>query len=67
MATSTVSTERPKPPGRSRLVITRGDDEAVHIGDDVTVRVRMVRGKARLTIDAPRHITILRDELEMHV
>lgn len=53
-----------KRPGYSRLVITRGNGESVVIGD-ATITVRMVRGQARLTIDAPRTTKILRSELEI--
>lgn len=46
------------------LVLTRRRGEAIQIGSDVTVRlVRIGPGKARLGIDAPREIRILRAEL----
>ena len=54
---------KPTAPGNSRLVITRRHGEAVHIGD-ATVTVRIIRGEARLTIEAPRKMKILRTELE---
>ena len=63
MPPSTIGLSRD--PSRSRLVITRRHGQAVHIGD-TTVTVRIVRGEARLTIEADRHVKILRDELEPH-
>lgn len=49
-------------PGNSRLVITRKHGEAVHIGDSL-VTVRIIRGEARLSIEAPREMHIVRSEL----
>lgn len=47
------------------LVITRREDEKVWIGDDIFVMVvRSENGQARLGIEAPRHILILRDEIK---
>ena len=55
-----------KAPGRTRLVITRKHGEAVHIGDNVTVHVRLdhEQDRVKLTIDAPPEVHILRDELK---
>lgn len=53
----------PVAPGNSRLVITRRHGQAVRIGDAL-VTVRIVRGEARLSIEAPRDTKILRTELE---
>lgn len=46
------------------LVLTRKLEEAVQIGDDITVKVIEVRGdQVRLGITAPRHIPVLRQEI----
>jgi len=46
------------------LVITRKAGEAFYIGSDVCVTVEDIRGdKIRISINAPREITILRKEL----
>lgn len=53
------------------LVLTRREDESVVItaGDDqVTVRVASIRGnRTRLKIDAPRHVTIHRLEVQQAI
>ncbi|WP_017430811.1 carbon storage regulator [Vreelandella jeotgali] len=50
-------------PGMSRLAITRTHNEIVHIGDDVSIQVNIVKGQPRLVIRAPRDVRIVRDEL----
>jgi carbon storage regulator len=46
------------------LVLSRKPMERIHIGDNVVVTVLEVRGnKARIGIDAPKHIHVLRSEL----
>ena len=46
------------------LVLTRKVGERINIGDDIIVSVIEVdRGSVRLGIDAPRKITILRQEV----
>ncbi len=46
------------------LILQRKQDEAVLIGDDIRVVVlRSDPGGARLGIEAPAHITILREEI----
>ncbi|TVR47983.1 MAG: carbon storage regulator [Planctomycetota bacterium] len=47
------------------LVLTRKVDEAIHIGNDVVVRVLGVEknGQVKLGISAPRQLRILREEL----
>ena len=46
------------------LVLTRKVGEQIHIGDDIKVSIIEIdRGSIRLGIDAPRHITILRQEV----
>ena len=46
------------------LVLTRGKQDAIVLGDDIIVTVLDIRGdKVRLGIEAPRHMTILRKEI----
>ena len=47
------------------LVLSRRQDEAIHIGPDVVVRVLGVdkNGVVKLGISAPRRMRILREEL----
>ncbi|NYE36163.1 carbon storage regulator [Nocardioides cavernae] len=46
------------------LVVSRRQGESVVIGDDITVSVLEVRGDVvRIGIDAPRSISVHRDEL----
>ena len=46
------------------LVLTRKVGEQIKIGDEIVVSVVEVdRGSVRLGIDAPRHISILRQEV----
>jgi carbon storage regulator len=46
------------------LVLTRKKDEKIRIADDVTVMVIEVRGdKVRLGIDAPREVSVHREEV----
>jgi len=53
-----------KRPGNSRLVITRSDERVFHIGDDISIHVTTNQwGRTKLTIDAPRDLAIMRDEL----
>jgi len=50
--------------GGQMLVLTRKVRERINIGDDITISVIEVdRGSVRLGIDAPRNITILRQEV----
>lgn len=43
------------------LVLSRKESEAITIGDEITVRLITSRtGKARIGIDAPRHLRINR-------
>lgn len=47
------------------LVLTRRFNEAVFIGEDIKVTLlRGQNGQIRLGIDAPKNITILREELQ---
>jgi len=46
------------------LVLSRGKGESILIGDDVVVTVIEIRGdKVRLGIDAPRDVTVHRQEI----
>lgn len=46
------------------LILTRRTGEAVHIGEDIVVRVLGVNGgQVRLGFDAPKSINVVRDEL----
>ena len=45
------------------LVLTRFENEAIVIGDDITVRVVSIdRGKVRLGVIVPREVKVLREE-----
>lgn len=46
------------------LILTRHIDETLMIGDDVTVKVLSVRGnQVRLGIDAPKDVSVHREEI----
>lgn len=46
------------------LVLSRKPDERILIGDDVKITViRIGPNSVRIGIDAPKHLTILREEL----
>ena len=50
------------------LVLSRQRDEAVKIGDNVTVRVVDIRGdKVRLGFDAPDDVKIHREEVWLRI
>ncbi len=50
------------------LVLSRKPMECIHIGDSVVVTVLEIRGnKARIGIDAPKEIHVLRSELRDQV
>ena len=45
------------------LTLTRKEGEAIHIGEDVIIRISSVRGKSvRISIEAPHDWKIQRDE-----
>jgi len=47
------------------LVLTRKLDEAIQIGDDIKITVLRVKGNTvRIGIEAPKHVRVIRDELE---
>jgi carbon storage regulator len=46
------------------LVLSRKVGERIHVGDDVVLEIRRIAGnRVTLALDAPRHIRILRGEL----
>ena len=46
------------------LVLSRKQDEKIIIGDSITLMVIEIRGdKVRLGIDAPRDVTVHREEI----
>lgn len=47
------------------LLLTRRVGEAIHIGDDIIVRVSSVNGtQVRIGVEAPDDMDILRDEIK---
>jgi len=50
------------------LVLSRKPGETIHIGDEIVVTLVEITGKlARIGIDAPRHITVLRAEVKRQI
>jgi carbon storage regulator len=48
------------------LVLSRKVGERIHVGDDVVLEIRRIAGnRVTLALDAPRHVRILRGELEL--
>ncbi len=46
------------------LVLSRKQDEKIIIGDSITVMVVAIQGdKVRLGIEAPKHVTVHREEV----
>lgn len=46
------------------LVLSRKKDEKIHIGNDIVlVVVDIVKGKVKLGIEAPKEVSIKREEL----
>jgi carbon storage regulator len=47
------------------LVLSRKVGERIHVGDDIVLEVRRISGnRVTLALEAPRHVRILRGELE---
>lgn len=50
------------------LILSRKTGEAIHVGDSVTVTVLGVaRGQVKLGIDAPRELTVHREEVYLRI
>ena len=48
------------------LILSRRESESVHLGDDIILTIVRVSGeKVRIGIQAPPHIKVLRNELEI--
>jgi len=48
------------------LILSRRESECIHLGDDIVLTIVRVSGeKVRIGIEAPPHIKILRNELEV--
>ncbi len=51
---------------RTMLILSRRESESVHLGDDIVLTIVRVSGeKVRIGIQAPSHIKVLRNELEI--
>lgn len=50
------------------LILSRKSDEAILLGDEIRIKVVSIeKGIVKLGIDAPSHISILREELKVAV
>jgi carbon storage regulator len=50
------------------LILTRKLGESISIGNDINVTILRVSGrKVRIGIEAPRHVTILREEIYKNI
>jgi carbon storage regulator len=50
------------------LVLSRKQNERIRVGDSVVVTVVRVSGdKVRIGIEAPAHVRVIRDELEVEL
>ena len=48
------------------LVLSRKVGERIHVGENVVLEIRRIAGnRVTLALDAPRHVRILRGELEV--
>lgn len=49
------------------LVLTRKLDESIRIGDEIRITVLRVKGNTvRIGIEAPKHVRVIREELQSH-
>ncbi len=46
------------------LILTRRVDERIFIGDDITLCVDIEGNRVRLGLEAPKDVTILREEVQ---
>lgn len=45
------------------LILTRGPEQSIRIGPDITITIVRVRGdQVRIGIDAPKDVKVLRDD-----
>jgi carbon storage regulator len=50
------------------LILTRRAGEAIHIGNDIVVRVLSIKGgQVRIGIDAPKGVDVHRDEIYQRI
>ncbi len=50
------------------LILSRKADEAILLGEDIRIKVISIdKGIVKLGIDAPNHVSILREELKIAV
>jgi carbon storage regulator len=48
------------------LILSRRESECIHLGDDIVLTIVRVSGeKVRIGVEAPPHVKILRNELEV--
>ena len=48
------------------LILTRKENETIHIGENISIKVVEIRGRqVRLGIDAPADIFVLRGEMKL--
>lgn len=53
---------------RIMLILSRRESESVHLGDDIVLTIVRVSGeKVRIGIQAPPHVKVLRNELDVDV
>lgn len=46
------------------LILSRNQNEAIHIGDDIKVVITAVKGgQVRVGIQAPKHVGVYREEI----
>ena len=50
------------------LILTRNQDQRIFIGDDITITVLGMRhGQVKIGIDAPKEISVHREEVAMRI